>query len=285
MCFSGAGERPSMPNAVRDSRVMVPQLPPRHIPRTRLLAELDIAADLPLTLLSAEPRRFWRLLECALREANGGERGPPIAPARGAGVDLVQTLLSRLPDPGRLVVIVDDAHVLTHSDVLEGLDSLVRGWQPGLRLILASRSDPLLPLHRYRLAGQMHELRACDLAMTPAEITEVLAIHGVTLPARDFDLFVARTEGWVAGVRLSAMRMAGTGYPADLVSELALDPGSIGEYLTNEVLYRQPEPQRRLLIETSFLEAVTGPLADAVTGMTGCGDMLASLARENSFVI
>ena len=305
-----------MPNAVRDARVMVPQLPPRHIPRTRLLAELDIAADLPLTLLSAgpgagktvlltdwvrrsaariawltptradaEPRRFWRLLECALREAHGGERGPPIAPARGAGVNLVQTLFSQLPDPGRLVVIVDDAHVLTHSDVLEGLDSLVRGWQPGLRLILASRSDPLLPLHRYRLAGQMHELRACDLAMTPAEITEVLATHGVTLPAGDFDLFVARTEGWVAGVRLSAMRMAGTGYPADLVSELALDPGSIGEYLTNEVLYRQPEPQRRLLIETSFLEEVTGPLADAVTGMTGCGDMLASLARENSFVI
>ena len=305
-----------MPNAVRDSRVMVPQLPPRHISRSRLLAELDIAADSPLTLLSAgpgagktvlltdwvrrsaariawltptpadaEPRRFWRLLECALREAHGGERGSPIAPARGAGVDLVQTLFSRMPDPGRLVVIVDDAHLLTHSDVLEGLDSLIRGWQPGLRLILASRSDPVLPLHRYRLAGQMHELRACDLAMTPAEITEVLAIHGVTLPARDFDLFVARTEGWVAGVRLSAMRMAGTGYPADFVSELALDPGSIGEYLTNEVLHRQPEPQRRLLIETSFLEEVTGPLADAVTGMTGCGDMLASLARENSFVI
>jgi LuxR family maltose regulon positive regulatory protein len=143
----------------------------------------------------------------------------------------------------------------------------------------------VLPLHRYRLAGQMHELRASDLAMTPAEITDVLAIHGVTLPTRDFDRFVLRTEGWVAGVRLSAMRMEGTAYPADFVSELALDPGSIGEYLVNEVLLRQPEPQRRLLIETSFLEEVTGPLAHAVTGMTGCGDMLADLARENSFVI
>src|SRR5436305_10256147 len=105
----GRGKRPQMPNAVRDSRVKVPQLPPRHITRTRLLAELDIAADLPLTLLSAgpgagktvlltdwvrrsaartawltptpadaEPRRLWHLLESARREAHGDERGPPV---------------------------------------------------------------------------------------------------------------------------------------------------------------------------------------------------------------
>jgi LuxR family maltose regulon positive regulatory protein len=81
------------------------------------------------------------------------------------------------------------------------------------------------------------------------------------------------------------MRMEGAEYPADFVSELAMDPGSIGEYLVNEVLRDQPEPQRKLLIETSFLDEVTGPLADAVTGMTGCGDMLAGLARANAFVI
>ena len=131
----------------------------------------------------------------------------------------------------------------------------------------------------------MRELRAADLAMTPAEIREVLAIHGVSLGERDFGILAARTEGWATGVRLSAMRMEGSEYPADFVSELALDPGSIGEYLIAEVLHRQPEAQCRLLVETSFLDEVTGPLADAVTGMTGCAEMLADLARDNSFVI
>jgi LuxR family maltose regulon positive regulatory protein len=304
-----------MSNAVRDSRLTVPQLPPRHVFRPRLLAELDRAADFPLTLLSAgpgagktvlltdwvrrgdarvawlnpapadaEPRRFWRLLEAALRECADADRGPPVPMPRRAGMDLVQTLFSRVPESAQLVMVIDDAHVLTHPDVLEGLDGLIRGGQ-GLRLVLAARSDPLLPLHRYRLAGQMYELRAADLAMTPDEIAEVLAVHGVTLAARDFGILAERTEGWAAGVRLSAMRMEGTAYPADFVSELALDPGSIGEYLVDEVLGQQPEPRRRLLIETSFLPEVTGPLADAVTGMTGCGDMLAELARDNSFVI
>src|SRR6516164_6655337 len=306
-----------MSNAVRDSRLTVPQLPPRHVSRPRLLAELDRAAGFPLTLLSAgpgagktvlltdwvrrggarvawlnptaadaEPRRFWRLLMAALRECEGTDRGVAGAVPRGGAVDLVQALFGAVPEAAApLVVAIDDAHVLAGPEVLAGLDSLVRGGQPGLRLVLAARSDPLLPLHRYRLAGQMHELRAADLAMTPAEIAEVLSGHGVALGARDSDILAARTEGWAAGVQLSAMRMEGTEYPADFVSELALDPGSIGEYLVNEVLRHQPEPQRRLLIETSFLPEVTGPLADAVTGMTGCGDMLVGLAGENAFVI
>jgi LuxR family maltose regulon positive regulatory protein len=280
-----------------------------------LLDDLDRAADLPFTLLCAgpgagktvlltewaqnckaqvawitpgtadvAPRRFWNLLESALPDLDGRDRGATTAP--DAVFDPVQLLLSQVPDPATpLVVIVDDAHLLTHPDILDGLDRLARGWHQGLRLILAARSDPLLPLHKYRLAGQMAELRAADLAMTPAEIREVLAVHGVSLPKREVDVLVARTEGWAAGVRLSAMRMEGTERPADFVSQLALDAGSIGEYLVDEVLQRLPGDHRRLLVETSFLDEVTGPLADAVTGMTGCEDMLASLTRDNSFVI
>ncbi len=306
-----------MTGTLCDSCVTVPRLPPRHVSRPRLLARLDGGADLPLTLLcagpgagktvlladwaghagarvawlspmaaDAEPRRFWRLLESALPACDGAGCAAPPGTARGPGPGPLPMLFSHVPDPaGQLVVIIDDAHVLTDPDILHSLDRLVRGRRPGPRLVLAARSDPLLPLHRYRLAGQMLELRAADLAMTPAEMGQVLAAHGVSLPKRDFDTLAARTEGWAAGVRLSAMRMEGAEHPANFVSQLALDPGSIGEYLVDEVLRQLPAPRRRLLIETSFLDEVTGPLADAVTGMTGCGDALADLARGNSFVI
>src|ERR1700722_12896875 len=305
-----------MTSTVGDSRLIVPRLPPRHISRPRLLAELDRVADMPLTLLAAgpgsgktvllsdwvrqtgarvawltpttadaDPRRFWQLLAGSLDSVAGIDRGPPGAMPQTGTLDLVQALLATVPDQApQLVVVIDDAHVLNHPEVLDGLDRLIRGSQ-GLRFILSARSDPLLPLHRYRLGGQMHELRAAQLALSPNEMQQMLASYDVTLAPHDFDLLAARTEGWAAGVRLSAMRMEGTEYPAAFVSELALDHGSIGEYLVEKVLRRRPDPHRRLLVETSFLGEVTGPLADAVTGMAGCCDMLVQLARENSFVI
>jgi len=304
-----------MTSAICDSRLTLPQLPPRHVSRPRLLAKLDDAADSPLTLLAAgpgagktvlltewsrrsdarvawlnlaaadaEPRRFWRLLISALKGCDEGEHGLPDAMPRGAAIDVIQSLVST-GSAARPVVIIDDADALTHPEILAGLDSLICSRQPGLRLVMTAHSDPLLPLHRYRLDGLMRDLRAADLAMTLAEIREVLTLHGVTLGERDLGLLAARTEGWAAGVRLSAMRMEGAEYPADFVSRLALYQGSISEYLVDEVLRRQSDAQRRLLIETSFLDEVTGPVADEVTGMTGCGEMLADLARENPFVI
>jgi LuxR family maltose regulon positive regulatory protein len=140
-------------------------------------------------------------------------------------------------------------------------------------------------LHRYRLAGLMRELRGADLAMTRPEVEAVLASHGVTLLPHEFDRLVTSTEGWAAGIRLSAMRMEGKARPGEFVAELAVDQGSIGEYLLEEVLADQPESVRRMLVQTSFLDEVTGPLASAITGIDRCGEMLDELARTNSFVV
>jgi LuxR family maltose regulon positive regulatory protein len=301
---------------VGDSRLIMPREPPRYVPRPRLISELDDTWDIPLVLLSAgpgsgktalladwarhthahvawvtpaaadgRPDKFWRLLMSALR-ARRVITQDPLAMAADDPADRVRTLFGTVSDDvSQLAVVIDDAHVLNDPEVLDGLDSIVRGWQPGFRLILAARSDPVLPLHRYRLAGQMRELRAADLAMTKPEIRHLLDTHGVTLNPKEFEVLAARTEGWTAGVRLSAMRMQDSATPGEFVSDLALDQGSIGEYLVDEVLRHRPAAERRLLIETSFLDEVTGPLAEAVTGMHECGEMLAQLARDNSFVI
>jgi LuxR family maltose regulon positive regulatory protein len=285
--------------------------------KTALLAEWAGRVKAPVAWLSLteadrDPARFWRLAHLAL--AAGSPAGSPAGGAAGsagragggdtegtsqdprtAGPDVVAS--EGGPDPARsllhqlgertspLVVIVDDAHILDHPDVLDGLDRLIRSAQPGLRLVLAARSDPQLPLHKYRLAGQLAEIRAADLAMRPAEARSAFSAHGVRLPKRDLDAVMARTEGWVAGVRLLAMRMEGGQQPDSVIGRLEMGPGSVGEYLTDEVLRCQPEDHRQLLVATSFLDELTGPLADAVTGVPGSADILAGLAASNSFVI
>jgi LuxR family maltose regulon positive regulatory protein len=294
-----------------DSRFAVPLLPPCHIARPRLQQALDQAADLPLVLLTAAPgagktvlladwalgqervawlrltpgdeapRRFWRLFTAAL--AGGQETAlPPVTASRANALDVLCSLVS---GPGRVSVVIDDAQVLTDPVVLDLLDKLICAGHPLLRLVLSGRAAPGLPLHRYRLAGQVREFGGDELAMDAFEARELLAAHEVRLPDADFGVLLARTEGWAAGIRLFAMRMQGAADPAGYVPELAFNHGSPGEYLVAEVLDPQPEPLRRLLLETSFLEEVTGPLADAITGMDGCAEMLAGLARSNSFVI
>jgi LuxR family maltose regulon positive regulatory protein len=233
-----------------------------------------------------DPRRFWRQLRSALY-ASGALADSATSTSSDSAGELVAALLRdiRPPPTTTLALIIDDANVLTHPDILAGLDSIIQAGHPRLHTILAARSDPMLPLHRYRLAGQMFERRAVDLAMTEPEARAMLAAHGVTLSQDAFDALMSRTEGWTGGMRLSAMRMESTEHPADFVAEFAVDQGSIGEYLMYEVLDRLPEPERRMLVQSAFLDVVTGDLADAITGLSGSAEALARLARTNSFVI
>jgi LuxR family transcriptional regulator, maltose regulon positive regulatory protein len=300
-----------------DARLMVPPLPPLHVPRLRLIAALNGARDAPLILVSAgpgagktvllsdwasryegslawltatpadnQPRRFWRRLLSAVSAIADldGDALSAMTPTSRPGV-LLESLFTRIPSSSTpLAVVVDDAQVLTNPQVLDCLDGIVQRWPPRLRLVLAARSDPLLPLHRYQLAGQLHELRAADMAMTPSEARALLGAHGVTLPRAAFDVLAARTEGWTAGIRLSAICMADTEHPADFVAELAVDQESLGEYMISEVLTRQSGQVRQLLIQTGFLDEVSGPLVEAVTGIEGGAEILVELARSNSFV-
>jgi LuxR family maltose regulon positive regulatory protein len=242
-----------------------------------------------LAWVSLDPRdndetAFWSLVRESLRTA--GLLASTAEARAGTVVEETMRDLDVLAsgDADPLHLVLDDVHVLTDPDVIASLDLVLRHPVPGLRIIMASRSDPLLPLHRYRIRGELSELRASDVAMTSAEIDCLLAAHHVTIDERHKALLAARTEGWVAGLRLSAMRMEASDEPARFVTDFALDRGSIGEFLMEEVLAALDAPARRLLIRTSSCQAVCGSLADAICKTSGSANVLHELAASNSFV-
>ena len=150
---------------------------------------------------------------------------------------------------------------------------------------MTALSDPTLPLHRYRIQGYLSEIRAADLAMTVPEIEQLLALHGLSLTPSEITLLAERTEGWFAGVRLSAMRMEGNAEPGRFATDFAMDRGSIGEYLMEEVLANQPREVQRLLIRSSICDPISGPLADAIDESESGNAILSDLAAKNALVM
>ena len=143
--------------------------------------------------------------------------------------------------------------------------------------------DPL-PLHRYRLAGELTEIRASDLAFTVAEAGELLARHGITLSADSLECLTRRTEGWAAGLRLAAISMGTHPDPDQFAAELITDDSAVTGYLVQEVLNTQPPEVRDVLLSTSILEHVSAEAASELAGNERAGRILPALARANAFV-
>jgi LuxR family maltose regulon positive regulatory protein len=163
------------------------------------------------------------------------------------------------------------------------LELLVMRAPEALRFVLATRHDVRLGLHRLRLEGELAEIREPDLRFTVAEAEELLDAAGVKLP--DPALLVERTEGWAAGLRLAALSLAGHPDPGRFAEEFSGTERTVAEYLLAEVLDRQPEPVRRLLLRTSVVERVNGELADLLTGDSGGERVLQDLEQANAFVV
>jgi LuxR family transcriptional regulator, maltose regulon positive regulatory protein len=183
-----------------------------------------------------------------------------------------------------VTLVLDDLHVLTEPRVLKGLEFVVRHAGSSLRLVVASRMDPLLPLHRYRLAGQLTDIRACDLAFSFAEAALLLAQHGSTLTADLAESLTRRTEGWAAGLRLAAISLNSHPNPAQFVKEIVAGDSALIDYLVNEVLNVQPPEVREILLSTSILEHFDADAAVQLTGDNRAARILTTLVHTNAFV-
>ena len=231
------------------------------------------------------PGAFWAYVAAALRRSGVAVPTPPPAGrGRDAGRVFVLGLAAALAaqDPP-LTLVLDDLHLLTDPLVLDELDYVLRNAGAGLRLVVSARMDPL-PLHRYRLAGQLTQIRASDLAFTSAEAGQLLARHGVTLTADSIESLTRRTQGWAAGLRLAAISMRTHPDPGQFVTELITDDSALTAYLAQEVLDAQPPEVRDVLLSTSILEQASGEAARELTGNEQAGSILPAVARANGFI-
>ena len=269
---------------------------PAGFGKTTLIGEWVATLPRPVAWLSLDegdndPARFLSYLVAALRT---------IAPNMGEGV--LGALQSPQPPPTEsvltallneittieddFVLVLDDYHVLDSGAVDEALTFMLEHLPPRLKLVIATREDPPLPIARLRARGQMSELRAADLRFTPTEAAGFLeGTMGLKLSAEEIAALEERTEGWIAGLQLAALSMRGREDVGGFIRAFAGDNRYILDYLAEEVLGRQPGRIRSFLLETSVLERLSGPLCDAVTGQEDGGAMLETLERGNFFAV
>jgi LuxR family maltose regulon positive regulatory protein len=243
------------------------------------------AGWVPVRRGQGDPQQFWLSVLAALREtAPGSALVQPLTAAPDldswAIVERLLADLAPLAEPVWLVI--DDVHELDH-EARRQLELLIMRAPPLLRFVLAARHDVQLGLHRLRLEGELTEVRGPDLRFSLAEAKELFGAAGIVLSG--LAALVERTEGWAAGLRLAALSLAGYPEPARFARQFSGTERTVAEYLLAEVLDRQPEPVRRLLLRTSILESVNGELADLLTGARGGERILQDLETANAFVV
>jgi LuxR family maltose regulon positive regulatory protein len=233
-----------------------------------------------------DAQRFWLDLIDALADAAGDQVIERVSPAPTlTGAVVVERLLAhlqRLEEP--LVLVIDDLHELDSEDALGWLEMLLTRLPAPLRVVLATREEPALGLHRLRLAGELIELRGPDLRFSLDECRSLLRADGITLSDIGLGSLHDRTEGWPAGLRLAAISLTTHPNPERFVSEFSGSERTVAGYLLAEVLEHQPPEVRDLLLRTSILERVSGPLADVLTGALGAEAILQRLEDQNAFV-
>jgi LuxR family transcriptional regulator, maltose regulon positive regulatory protein len=302
------------------SKITVPRPPGWLVPRPRLGRLIDRGARAPVTTITGppgagktmalalwaagrqatgpiawvtiddfdnRPRVFWSYVLAALGRAGVAVPRTMSATARRYSVDheflLRLAVLMAEQDPP-VTLILDDLHLLANDKVLNGLAYVLRHAGPGLRLVVSSRMDPLLPLHRYRLTGELTEIRASDLAFTLAEARLLMAQHQIELSADSLERLTQRAEGWAALMRLAAISMDGHDDPDQFVKELVTEDSAVTGYLVDEVLAAQPGQTRDFLLRTSILDRISEGVADELAGEGQAAGVLPELVRTNTLV-
>jgi LuxR family transcriptional regulator, maltose regulon positive regulatory protein len=204
------------------------------------------------------------------------------ADAGGPGApDALLRAIRSLTTQSDFVLVLDDAHDVPAA-VLRDLTAVVMSELPeGSMLVLASRTEPPLPLGRLRALRGLVEVRVDDLAMIPTEASILLRKAGLELDLAAVETLVRRTEGWPVGLYLAALSLREQADLPAAVTGLRGDDHRLAEYFRDEVLSMMSPDLKEFAIRTSVLDELSGPLCDAVLERDGSALTLARLEHCN----
>lgn len=196
----------------------------------------------------------------------------------------------------KIVLILDDYHLIDAPQVHESLNYLIENLPPPLHLVITTREDPPISISRLRARGQLTELRAADLRFTSSEAAAFLnQVMGLDLSGENFALLEERTEGWIAGLQLAALAMQGhismqgrndtDSFISDFTASFTGSHRLVLDYLIEEVLEQQPEEIQTFLLKTAVLNRLTGPLCNILTGQDNGQQTLENLEYANLFIV
>lgn len=301
------------------TKLFIPAPRPRRVARERLRDRLEAARGGVVTLVAApagsgkstmladwahatertvswlslepdddEPRRFLNYVIAALRGVGVVPGAFPAATSSSpeAIESLLAELLNAVTRAEPAVLVLDDYHVIESEEVHRLVQRAIDRLPPSLHLVLASRVDPPLALARLRARDTLVELRAADLRFTDEEASRFFNdAMGLSLAPDEVAELERRTEGWAVGLQMAAISLREPGGARAFLSSFGGSNRYVLDYLTSEVLQRQPPHVRTFLLETSILERLSPGLCDAVTGRADSARVLESLDAANLFVI
>lgn len=304
------------------TKLYIPQPHGQLIERPRLLAQLNREFQGKVTLISApagfgkttlltqwaahcrcrvawlaldesdnDPIRFFTYLVAALQTVDAciGENAlrlletaqrPPLEPL----LTMVLNDLNTQTQP--LSCVLEDYHFITAQPLHDALTFLIEYLPPAVQLLITTRSNPPLPLARWRARRLLREIRIQELRFTETETAAFLQQEAnICLSPADLAALDARTEGWVASLQLAALSLQGCADTHRFITSLTGNHHYIVDYLTEEVLQRLPAEVERFLLQTAVLDRLCAPLCDAVTEQSDAQDRLGYLERTNLFLI
>jgi LuxR family transcriptional regulator, maltose regulon positive regulatory protein len=237
---------------------------------------------------------FWRYLTAALQTVDDGLgetaaallESPQPPESRFVLTSLINDIAGR---DGRLILILDDYHVIHNRAIHDGLAYLIERQPPQLHLVITSRADPPLPLARLRARQQMQEIRAADLRFTLDEAAAFLhQIWKLPVDPAQIAALESRTEGWIAGLQLAALAMQPLNTPQEIADFVAHFTGShryVLDYLVDETLRGQPAAMQDFLLQSSILDRFCADLCQATLQVANAADLLAQAEASNLFLV